>query len=60
MKFRCPYLLYENIKLSNRDSSLTIILPDKTNKFLYKASLMWNAIQKGWLDLVLVLRILLP
>ena len=46
IKFRCPYPLYENIKVSNRDSSLTIILPDKTNTFLYKASLMWNTIHK--------------
>ena len=46
IKFRCPYPLYEDIKISNRDSSLTIILPVKTNTFLYKASVMWNTIYK--------------
>ena len=46
MKFRCPYPLYKSIKISSRDSSLTIILPDKTNTFLYKGSLLWNTIHK--------------
>ena len=46
MKFRCPYPLYESIKISSLDSSLTVILPDKTNTFLYKGSLLWNTIHK--------------
>ena len=43
---RCPYSLFENINLSKRDTSLNIILPEKSNTFLYKASQIWNAIHK--------------
>ena len=46
MKFRCPYPLYENINISNRDTSLTIILPQKSNTFLYIAAQIWNSIYK--------------
>jgi len=46
MKFRCPYPLYNSICISNRDTSLTIILPEKTNTFLYAASQIWNTIHK--------------
>ena len=47
MKFRCPYPLYNSICISNRDTSLNIILPEKTNTFLYAASLIWNTIHKS-------------
>ena len=43
---RCPYSLYEAINLSKRDTSLNIILPKKSNTFLYMASQMWNMIHK--------------
>ena len=46
MKFRCPYQLYNSINVSSRDTSLTIILPEKTNTFLYVAAQLWNSIQK--------------
>ena len=46
IKFRCPYPLYESICISNRDTSLTIILPEKTNTFLFAASQIWNSIHK--------------
>ena len=46
MKFRCPYSLYNNICVSQRDTSLTIVLPDKTDTFLYRASKLWNTIHK--------------
>ena len=46
MKFRCPYPLYDNVNISNRDTSLTIILPQKSNTFLYKAAQIWNSAYK--------------
>ena len=46
MKFRCPYQMYNSINVSSRDTSLTIILPEKTNTFLYVAAQLWNSIQK--------------
>ena len=46
MKFRCPYSLYNNVRVSQRDTSLTVILPEKTNTFLYRAPQLWNTIHK--------------
>ena len=46
IKFRCPYPLYDSINVSKRDTSLTIILPEKTNTFLYRASQLWNTVHK--------------
>ena len=46
MKFRTPYSLYELIQVSVRDSSYTIILPIKTETFIWKASKAWNTIYK--------------
>ena len=51
MKFRSPYSLYEITNMSKRDTSHTIILSKKTNTFLYKASILWNAVYKRVLDL---------
>ena len=44
MKFRTPYSLYELIRVSVRHSSYTIILPTKTETFIWKASKAWNTI----------------
>ena len=46
MKFRCQYPLYDNINISNRDTSLNIILPQKNNTFLFIAAQLWNSIHK--------------
>ena len=46
MKFRCPYPLYNSINISTRDTSLTIILPEKNKTFLYIAAQIWNSIHK--------------
>ena len=46
MKFRTPYSLYNAVSVSQRDQSYTIILPKKTNTFLWRASLAWNSIHK--------------
>ena len=43
---RCPYSLYQSINISKRDTSHMIILPKKSNTFLYKASHLWNSIHK--------------
>ena len=43
---RCPYSLYQSINISKRDTSHMIILPKKSNTFLYKASQLWNSIHK--------------
>ena len=51
IKFRSPYSLYEQINISKRDTSFTIILPTKTETFLYKASKLWNDIYKKIFDL---------
>jgi hypothetical protein len=50
IKFRCPYPLFECINVSKRDTSMTIILPEKTNTFLYQASILWNTIHKKIID----------
>ena len=46
IRFRCPYSLYECINISKRDTSNVILLPDKSNTFLYLASHMWNSVHK--------------
>ena len=38
--------MYNSINVSSRDTSLTIILPEKTNTFLYVAAQLWNSIHK--------------
>jgi len=46
MKLRHPYSLFSHIQLSRRDTSNAIILPSKSNTFLYKAAQLWNKIHK--------------
>ena len=46
VKFRCPYTLYQSFNISSRDTSLNIILPHQSNKFLYNAAKYWNCIHK--------------
>ena len=46
IRFRCPYSLYECINISKRDTSNVILLPNKSNTFLYLASYMWNSVHK--------------
>ena len=46
MKLRHPYSLYSCIQLSKRDTSNAIILPSKSNMFMYKAAQLWNEIHK--------------
>ena len=46
IKFRCPYTLYQSFKISSRDTSLNIILPQQSSTFLYNAAKYWNCIHK--------------
>ena len=46
IKFRCPYPLYRSFQISNRDTSMNIILPGQSNTFLYNAAKFWNCIHK--------------
>ena len=50
LKFRTPYCLFKSIRLSCRDHSKTIILPEKSNTFLYKAYILWNLTNKRLLS----------
>jgi hypothetical protein len=46
MKLHCPYSLFASINILKRDTSNTIILPEKSDTFLYKASQLWNSVHK--------------
>ena len=50
IKFHTPHSLYKKIEVSKRDSSSVIILPRKSNTFIYKASTFWNDIHKRILN----------
>ena len=50
IKFRTPYSLFEDTTISMRDSSHAIILPPKSNYFLYKASSFWNSTCKKLIE----------
>ena len=46
LKLRCPYSLFSSIATSKREASNAIILPEKSNTFLFRASQLWNSVQK--------------
>ena len=46
IKYHCPYSLYEAINISNRATSLTVILLNKSNTFLFNAAKLWNIVHK--------------
>ena len=46
MKYRLPYTLFECINLSNRATSNTVILTNKSNTFLHEAAKFWNSVHK--------------
>ena len=46
LKFRRPALLYETYTLSQRNHSTLLILPVKSNQFVYISSKLWNVIVK--------------
>ena len=46
LKFRVPITLYELYNLSNRESSLTLITPERSSQFLYRSTIAWNSVFK--------------
>jgi len=46
LKFRRPALLYETYTLSRRNHSTLLILPVKSNQFVYRSSKLWNVVVK--------------
>ena len=46
LKFRRPALLYETYTLSKRNHSTLLILPVKSNQFVYISSKLWNVVVK--------------
>ena len=54
IKYHCPYSLYEAIDISNRATSLTVILLNKSNTFLFNAAKLWNIVHKRSLPQAIV------
>ena len=51
LKFRRPILLYDTYTLSQRNNSTLLILPVKSNQFIYISSKLWNIVVKClWKD----------
>ena len=46
LKFRRPALLYDTYTLSQRNHSTLLILPVKSNQFVYISSKLWNVVVK--------------
>ena len=46
LKFRLPMDLYDTYHLSNRETSLTLLTPNRSQQFFYKSSVAWNSIYK--------------
>ena len=38
--------LYDTYHLSNRETSLTLLTPNRSQQFFYKSSVAWNSIYK--------------
>ena len=47
LKFRQPITLYEMYKLSHRETSLALILPERSGQFFYKSALAWNSVYRS-------------
>ena len=50
LKFRTPISLYDIYKVSNRETSLALITPKRSNQFFYKSSVAWNSVYKKCLE----------
>ena len=50
LKFRTPISLYDKYKVSNRETSLALITPKRSNQFFYKSSVAWNSVYKKCLE----------
>ena len=50
LKFRQPITLYEMYQLSHRETSLALILPERSGQFFYKSALAWNSVYRSVLE----------
>ena len=50
LKFRQPIALYEMYQLSHRETSLALILPERSGQFFYKSALAWNSVYRSVLE----------
>ena len=47
LEFRQPITLYEMYQLSHRETSLALILPERSGQFFYKSALAWNNVYRS-------------
>ena len=50
LKFRLPMSLYESYTLSNRESSMMILIPKRSIQFFFKSAVAWNSIHRKVLE----------
>ena len=50
LKFRQPITFYEMYQLSHRETSLALILPERSGQFFYKSALAWNNVYRSVLE----------
>ena len=50
LKFRQLITLYEMYQLSHCETSLTLILPERSGQFIYKSALAWNSVYRSALE----------
>ena len=50
LKFRQPIPLYEMYRLSHRETSLALILLERSRQFFYKSALAWNSVYRSVLE----------
>ena len=50
LKFRQPITLYEMYQLSHRETSLALILPERSGQFFYTSALAWNSVYRSVLE----------
>ena len=50
LKFRQPITRYEMYRLSHRETSLALILPERSRQFFYKSALAWNSVYRSVLE----------
>ena len=48
--FKILKFLYEMYRLSHRETSLALILPERSGQFFYKSALAWNSVYRSVLE----------
>ena len=49
-KFRQPIILYEMYRLSHSETSLALILPERSGQFFFKSALAWNSVYRSVIE----------